>query len=99
MNDLEQHNTFYLIPKETLDDLLLAIQDLRTIREELGNHGKVEPLGDYIPEEKAMELLGRGKTWFWSHRKSGELLGKKAAGKWFYKIEDLKNYIDHGTEL
>ncbi|NQU32411.1 MAG: hypothetical protein HQ521_04185 [Bacteroidetes bacterium] len=96
MNGLDQHTTFYLIPKETLDELVDAIQDLRAMRDELGSSGKTETLGDYIPEEKAMELLQRRKTWFWNMRKTGKLAGKKAAGRWYYKLETIKNFIDHG---
>lgn len=97
MIDADKYNTFYLIPKEVLDDLLEAIKDLREMRDGLIPVNNRETLGDYITEEQAMELLGRGKTWFHNHRKSGVLSGRKAANKWFYKFQDIKNYIDGNT--
>lgn len=97
MIDYSKQNTFYLVPKEALDDLILAIQDFRKVQALLEGSSSRDVLGDYIPEEEAMKLLGRGKTWFWDKRKSGELPGKKAAGRWYYKKNDLKKYIENGT--
>ncbi|MEX0980686.1 MAG: helix-turn-helix domain-containing protein [Bacteroidales bacterium] len=96
MYNLEEHITFYLIPKETMDELLEAIQDLRALRTELGNGSREETLGDYIPEEKAMELLQRGKTWFWNMRKNKKLAGKKAGNRWYYRLETIKKFVENG---
>lgn len=97
MIDFDNQNTFYLIPKEALDDLIQAIQDIRRIQAMLEKSCNSDALGDYIPEEDAMKLLGRGKTWFWSKRKSGELPGKKAAGRWYYQLRVINKYIQNGT--
>ncbi len=99
MINFNTQNTFYLIPQAALDELIKAIQDLRELQKviEKGDHSRA--LGDYLPEEKAMELLGRGKTWFWNKRKTGELIGKKAAGRWYYSIDNLKNYIEGGRSV
>ena len=67
------------------------------VREELEKRNGSDALGDYIPEERAMELLGRGKTWFWNQRKSGDLNGKKAAGRWYYSLDELKKLINNGN--
>jgi hypothetical protein len=96
MNDLNPYSTFYLIPKEDMDELIQAVRDLRAMREEMGSGSNSEALGDYVAEEKAMELLCRGKTWFWSKRKSGELIGRKAAGRWYYQLNNLKKFIENG---
>ena len=95
--NLDDKYTFYMIPKEVLDDLIKAVQDFRRMQEFLEKGASSGALGDYIPEEEAMKLLGRGKTWFWDKRKSGELSGKKAAGRWYYKITDIKTYIEDGS--
>ena len=95
MINYNNQNTFYLIPKEAMDELLQVVKDLRRMRDEM--EGSSEVLGDYIPEEKAMELLRRGKTWFWNCRKSGILSGKKAAGRWYYRLQDIKKLIENGT--
>ena len=96
MDEIESHSTFYLIPKESLDELIQAVKDLRLMRQELEQKDGSGTLGDYIPEERAMEIMGRGKTWFWNKRKSGELIGKKAAGRWYYSLDELKKLINNG---
>lgn len=97
MIDYNKQNTFYLIPKEALDELIQAIQDIRQVQVMLESSNRKEAMGDWIPEEDAMELLGRGKTWFWDKRKTGELPGKKAAGRWYYKLSEINKYIENGT--
>lgn len=96
MNDLKRHSTLYLIPEEVLDELIAAVKSIKKFQENLEKEEKnIRPLGDYIDEDHAMELLKRGKTWFWNKRKSGELPGKKAAGRWYYNIADIKTYIQN----
>ena len=97
MIDYNKQNTFYLIPKEALDELIQAIQDIRQVQVMLESSNRKEAMGDWIPEGDAMELLGRGKTWFWDKRKTGELPGKKAAGRWYYKLSEINKYIENGT--
>ena len=94
MNYFDKQNAFYMIPEEALDELIQAIQDIRRIQAMLEKSSNSDALGDFIPEEDAMKLLGRGKTWFWMKRKSSELPGKKAAGRWYYNKNDLKKYIE-----
>ena len=95
--DLNQRNTFYLVPEKVLDELIQAIRDIRNIQEELAASGNKEMLGDYISEEVAMKLLNRGKTWFWAKRKSSELPGKKAAGRWYYSKRSINKFISNGS--
>jgi len=87
MFDFDKHNTFYLIPKEAFDELIQAVKDLRQMQAEIERGADSSALGDYIPEDRAMEMLKRGKTWFFNKRKSGELPGKKAAGRWYYRLQ------------
>ena len=96
---LDDRYTFYMIPKEPLDELIKAAQDFRRMQELLEKDTSSGALGDYIPEEEAMKLLGRGKTWFWDKRKSGELPGKKAAGRWYYRLKDIQKYIEDGRPV
>ena len=99
MIDYEQHNTFILIPKEILDELIKAIQDLKQLQDTLRNENSSGVLGDYIAEEDAMKVLARGKTWFWNKRKSGDLPAKKAAGRWYYHKDDITKYIENGRSI
>jgi hypothetical protein len=99
MFDFDKNNTFYLIPKEAFDELIQAVKDLRLMKDEIGKGITSSALGDFIPEEIAMELLGRGKTWFFNKRRSGELPGKKAAGRWYYRHQDIKKYIEDGKSI
>ena len=96
MNNFKPHSTFYMIPAEVMDELLEVVKDLRELRTELTVKGKSDALGDYISEEEAMEILKRGKTWFWNMRKTGKLLGKKAAGRWYYQLDAITNFIENG---
>ena len=97
--NLDHKCTFYLIPKEVLDDFIKAAQDFRRMQDQLDKDTSSRVLGDYIPEEEAMKLLGRGKTWFWNKRKSGELPAKKAAGRWYYRLKDIQKYIEDGRSI
>jgi hypothetical protein len=93
MNENYYHSIYYLIPKEALDDLIQAIKDIRRIQAMFEDNNSSEVLGNYISEDDAMKLLDRKKTWFFNKRKSGELPGRKAAGRWYYDKTDIRNYI------
>ena len=97
--DLNKTLTFYLVPKEVLDELIEAIKDLKKLQLGLEKKDISQTLGDYIPEEMALDLLARGKTWFHNKRKSYELPGKKAAGRWYYKRQDLLKLIESGESI
>ena len=99
MNNLNDNKIFVMIPEETLDELILAIKDLKQIKEGLERESQSGILSDFITEDKAKELIGRGTTWFWNNRKSGELPGKKAAGRWYYNLKDIKKYIEDGRSI
>ena len=97
--DLTNTQTFYLVPQEVLDELIEAIRDLKKLQLGLENKDISQALGDYISEEIARDLLARGKTWFHNKRKSQELPGKKAAGRWYYKRQDLLKLIESGKNI
>ena len=69
-------------------------KDLKKLQERLENKDNQGILGDYISEDAAMDLLARGKTWFHAKRKSQELPGKKAAGRLYYKRQDILTFIE-----
>ena len=94
--DFDKSNTFYIVPCEVIDDLIKAVKDIRSLQEKLSSSDNKEILGDFISEEEAMLLLNRGKTWFWQKRNSGELPGKKAAGRWYYSKRAINQFISHG---
>jgi hypothetical protein len=96
--NLEDHSTFYLVPKDALDDLIDAVRSIKQLQDDLNKKVNSETLGGYIDEEKAMELLRRKKTWLWSKRRTGELPAKKAAGRWYYKLTDLQKFIENGRQ-
>ena len=97
--NLNEGNIFYLIPKEVLDNLLQAVNDLKEMQNNTEKGSSAGAIGDYVQEERAMEILKRSKTWFWAKRKSGELKGKKAANRWYYDLDDLKNFIQDGRSI
>jgi hypothetical protein len=99
MNHLDEYKIFVLVPKEILEELIQAIGDMKKIKDLLEKENHSGTLGDFITEEKAKEIIGRGTTWFWNKRKSGELPGKKAAGRWYYKLMDIDKLIDNGRPV
>ena len=100
MNDLSTHSVFYLVPEKALDELIEAVKSIRKLQETLERgEENAGALGDYIEEKQAMKILRRGKTWFWNKRKSEELPGKKAAGRWYYKVADINKFIENGRSV
>ena len=99
MHHLEDYKTFILIPEDTFEEFIQAIRDLRKIKSFLEKDSDSGTRGDYIDENEAMKILRRGKTWFWNKRKSRELPGKKAAGRWYYKLMDIDKLIDNGRSV
>jgi hypothetical protein len=99
MNHLDEYKAFVMIPEEILEELIQATGDIKKIKDLLEKEDHSRTLGEFITEEKAKEILSRGTTWFWNKRKSGELPGKKAAGRWYYKSTDLNKYIENGKSL
>jgi hypothetical protein len=100
MDDLNNHSVFYLVPEKVLDELIEAIKSIRKLQETLERgEENTKAIGDYIEESQAMKILRRRKTWFWNKRKKGELSGKKAAGRWYYKEADILKYIENGRSI
>ena len=97
--DLEKTNTFYLVPKEVLDKLVTAINYLNLLHDKSEKEQDLLTPGDYITETIASNMLSRGKTWFYNKRKSHELPAKKAAGRWYYKRQDIIKYIESSEDL
>ena len=55
---------------------------------------KPKSFDDYVSELEAKKLLGRGTTWFWERRRSGELPYTKLGGQVFYLMKDLVKYLE-----
>ena len=55
---------------------------------------KPKSLDDYVSEFEAKKLLGRGTTWLWERRRSGELPYTKLGGQVFYLMKDLVKYLE-----
>ncbi len=54
-------------------------------------------LGDFISQKDAMKTLGRKTTWFYNMRTNGKLRAMKAANQWWYKKDDIKEFINNGS--
>lgn len=63
------------------------LQEILNLRQEQN-----APLGDWIPEDRAMELLRKGKTSLWKLRKAGLIIASNTKPL-FYSIESLKSYL------
>ena len=55
---------------------------------------KPKSFDDYVSELEAKKLLGRGTTWFWERRRSGELPYTKLGGQVYYLKSDLVKYLE-----
>ena len=55
---------------------------------------KPKSFDDYVSELEAKKLLGRGTTWFWERRRSGELPYTKLGGQVYYLKIDLVKYLE-----
>ena len=55
---------------------------------------KPKSVNDYVSELEAKKLLGRGTTWFWERRRSGELPYTKLGGQVFFLMKDLIKYLE-----
>jgi predicted DNA-binding transcriptional regulator AlpA len=67
------------------------LKKLKEIEDKLN---RPKSLDDYISEFEAKKLLGRGSTWFWERRKSGELPYTKLGGQVYYLKSDLVKYLE-----
>ena len=55
---------------------------------------KPKSIDDYVSELEAKQLLGRGTTWFWERRRSGELPYTRLGKQVYYLRKDLVNYLE-----
>jgi hypothetical protein len=84
--------TFILLPEETFERIIKILEKIEKSFAEI--EGKTQPiLGEYIPQTVAMEKLDRKETWFYERRKNGKLPGTKVGRSYYYRIEDLDDYI------
>ncbi|HNQ67953.1 MAG TPA: hypothetical protein PKN32_06225 [Bacteroidales bacterium] len=93
---MEKEN-YILVSDRKLDELIEKIDKLQstvTLQKQDGH-----AIGDYIPEKEAKLLLGKGTTWFWNKRQTGELKGKKAGNTWYYKKSQITKFIENGKSI
>ena len=67
------------------------LKKLKDIEDKLNRPKSID---DYVSELEAKKLLGRGTTWFWERRRSGELPYTKLGGQVFYLMKDLIKYLE-----
>ena len=58
---------------------------------------KPKSIDDYVSELEAKQLLGRGTTWFWERRRSGELPYTRLGVQVYYLRKDLVKYLEDRT--
>jgi hypothetical protein len=71
--------------------LLRILKKLKEIEDKLNRPKSID---DYVSELEAKKLLGRGTTWFWERRRSGELPYTKLGGQVYYLMSDLVKYLE-----
>ena len=93
MNDSSK---FAVLPVDWMDELMQKVDKLTEALLKSKMQG-TEPLGGYISETEAKQLLSKGTTWFWNMKKAGKLKGKKAGNRWYYKKSDLLAFIENDS--
>jgi len=70
------------------------LKKLKDIEDKLN---KPKSIDDYVSELEAKQLLGRGTTWFWERRRSGELPYTRLGVQVYYLRKDLVKYLEDRT--
>ena len=81
--------------KNKIEELLPTIVD-NFINKKNSKPKSKMPIGNLLNESQVMDILGRKRTWLHLKRKSGELKAIKQANHWWYKEEDIIEYINKG---
>ena len=90
---MEKNPTFMMVPNDLLDEIVQLLKELKQSLPGFKPESQVF-LGDWVPEPEAKRILGRKTTWFYNMRKSGELLGNKRGGQWWYHKNELLQFIE-----
>ena len=79
-----------VIPLQKLDELIEKQNEILELlnNQETSKIREVNP--DYVTEENAKKMLGKGTTWFWQQRKSGELTFSKVGRTIYYKLSEIQ---------
>ena len=77
-----------MLKKTQLSRILKMLED---IDDKLN---KPKSIDDYVSELEAKQLLGRGTTWFWERRRSGELPYTRLGVQVYYLRKDLVKYLE-----
>lgn len=87
----ESNGSLVLVPQAFLESLA---ENQKKILEFLQVKKSPSLTGDYVPEEEAKKEFGKGTTWFWEKRKTGELPYVKVGCKVYYKRANLLALFD-----
>ena len=90
----EPNESFVLVPRAWLESLADKQQ---RILEHLERKQSQNLTGRHISEEDARKELGKGSTWFWERRKTGELPFVKVGGKVYYNKADLLKLFERAS--
>lgn len=100
-NQIDYLPQLVIIPKEQLDSIQKNQEQILQILQ--NNSPRKVPedslvRGKYMPEPKAKELLGRGTTWFWQMRKTGQLRFTKVGNKIYYHVDDIEKLFNENQQ-
>jgi hypothetical protein len=87
------NNNFIMVRAEELKDMRSALEELTLAVQKLSEERHVLSL-DHLSEKQAMELLGKGKSWFHEMKKSGSLNHVKIGRTVYYRKEDIRSLFD-----
>lgn len=87
--------TFVLIPKETLENILNNQEKIIKKLDQLSSEKKnLVHFFKYISESEAQTILMKKQTWFWKQRTEGKLAYTKVGNTVYYKKEDINKLFD-----
>jgi hypothetical protein len=91
---MEDTKTFILLPESDYNELRQLLKEISSALSNFNAGNTLPSIGEWFPESVAQKMLGRKTTWFYNKRNSGELVGKKRGGKWWYSKSEILKFID-----
>jgi hypothetical protein len=89
----EMNGVLIAVPQFYLDSLVENTKEILALLKGKNNLSS-QPVGDYITEEEAQQMLGRKTTWFWNMRTKGKLAFSKIGNKIYYSIKDIEGLLN-----
>lgn len=94
-HEIPKAGTLMVFDQSRLEHLIKEVESMKELLQE-----KVDAFQKpWLTEQEAKELLGKGTTWFWERRNSGELPYQKVGKTVHYKRSDLMALLKENPRI